>query len=101
MISIPNKYRNHGGVNRYPMRRAAEGIIPEDLRLRRDKAGFIFPAPYYEFIKYFEEQTGKTSPIVPRGEVHSVEQRREYYYNHLERGAFLFNSACDIFHGLL
>lgn len=101
MISIPNQYRNHEGVNRYLMRRAGEGIIPEDLRLRRDKAGFIFPAPYYEYLRYFEEQTGKSSPILSRGQVHSLEQKREYYYNHLERGSFLFNSACDIFFDLL
>jgi asparagine synthase (glutamine-hydrolysing) len=41
--SLPSNYILRDGYTKYAYRRAMEGIIPEDIRLRTDKRGFTMP----------------------------------------------------------
>jgi asparagine synthase (glutamine-hydrolysing) len=42
-LSIPATYKIHNGWSKYPLRRAAEGILPKEIQWRKDKMGFVTP----------------------------------------------------------
>lgn len=42
-FSLPNKYKINEGTTKYIMREALEGILPEKVRDRKDKMGFVTP----------------------------------------------------------
>ena len=42
-LSMPSKLKIRNGVNKYILRNAGHGILPEEIRLRRDKVGFQTP----------------------------------------------------------
>lgn len=43
-FSLPNNLKIRNGVGKWILREAMKGILPEDVRTRKDKAGFIAPA---------------------------------------------------------
>lgn len=43
-FSLPNKFKIRNGLGKWILREAMKGILPENVRTRRDKAGFIAPA---------------------------------------------------------
>ncbi|MBL7129801.1 MAG: asparagine synthase (glutamine-hydrolyzing) [Candidatus Omnitrophica bacterium] len=43
-FSLPNKFKIRNGLGKWVLREAMKGILPEDVRTRKDKAGFISPA---------------------------------------------------------
>ncbi|MBF0300709.1 MAG: asparagine synthetase B, partial [Oligoflexia bacterium] len=43
-FSITNKYKIRNGIGKWLLREAMKGILPEKVRTRKDKAGFIAPA---------------------------------------------------------
>ena len=43
-FSLPNEFKIKNGVGKWILREAMKGILPEDVRTRKDKAGFIAPA---------------------------------------------------------
>jgi asparagine synthase (glutamine-hydrolysing) len=43
-FSLPNKFKIRNGLGKWILREAMKGILPEDVRTRKDKAGFIAPA---------------------------------------------------------
>ena len=43
-FSLPNKFRIRNGIGKWLLRESMKGILPEDVRTRKDKAGFIAPA---------------------------------------------------------
>jgi asparagine synthase (glutamine-hydrolysing) len=43
IFSLPAVYKFHNGFTKYLLRRACKGIIPEDVRLRKNKLGFAVP----------------------------------------------------------
>lgn len=43
-FSLPNSLKIRNGVGKWILREAMKGILPEDVRTRKDKAGFIAPA---------------------------------------------------------
>ena len=42
-MSIPASYKIHNGWSKYPLRCAAEGILPKEIQWRKDKMGFVTP----------------------------------------------------------
>ncbi len=42
-LSIPSKYKIRNGVNKYILRNAGQGILPDDILSRKDKIGFQTP----------------------------------------------------------
>ncbi|MGA7160620.1 MAG: asparagine synthase (glutamine-hydrolyzing) [Bacteroidota bacterium] len=42
-MSIPASYKIHNGWSKYPLRGAAEGILPKEIQWRKDKMGFVTP----------------------------------------------------------
>ena len=42
--SLPNKYKIRNGLGKWVLRESMKGILPEKVRTRKDKAGFIAPA---------------------------------------------------------
>jgi len=42
--SLDNKYKIRNGIGKWVLREAMKGILPEKVRTRKDKAGFIAPA---------------------------------------------------------
>jgi asparagine synthase (glutamine-hydrolysing) len=43
-FSLPNRFKIRNGLGKWILREAMKGILPEDVRTRKDKAGFIAPA---------------------------------------------------------
>ena len=43
-FSLPNNYKIRDGMGKWILREAMRGILPEKIRSRKDKAGFIVPA---------------------------------------------------------
>lgn len=43
-FTLPNRMKIRGGLGKWVHREAMRDILPEDVRLRKDKAGFIAPA---------------------------------------------------------
>jgi len=42
-FSIPSSFKIHHGWNKYLLRKAMEGIVPDEIGKRRQKMGFYFP----------------------------------------------------------
>ena len=42
-MQIPVQFKIHNGWSKYPLRCAAEGIIPKEVQWRKDKMGFVTP----------------------------------------------------------
>ena len=43
IFSIPSSYKIHNGWNKYLLRKAMEGIVPDEICRRKQKMGFYFP----------------------------------------------------------
>lgn len=43
-FSLPNRFKIRDGTGKWLLREAMKGILPEPVRVRKDKAGFIAPA---------------------------------------------------------
>lgn len=44
VLGMRSEWKIRDGWTKYPLRRAGEGLVPESIRLRRDKMGFLTPA---------------------------------------------------------
>lgn len=44
VFSLPSVYKMHNGWNKYLLREGIKGLVPEDIRWRKDKGGFLTPA---------------------------------------------------------
>lgn len=60
VLRIPPEKRYPLGSHRYLMRQVMEGLLPNSIVNRRDKAGTIFPAAYYRWLRYYENKTGNS-----------------------------------------
>jgi len=49
VYSLPVEYKFRDGLGRYMMRRAMEGLLPEEIRLRASKFGAAVPNIFYRF----------------------------------------------------
>lgn len=43
-FSLPNKFKIRNGLGKWMLRESMKGILPENVRTRKDKSGFIAPA---------------------------------------------------------
>lgn len=43
LFALPAAYKIHNGWSQYLLRESMKGILPETIRLRRDKKGFFVP----------------------------------------------------------
>lgn len=43
-FSLPSKFKIRNGLGKWIVRESMKGILPEDVRMRKDKSGFIAPA---------------------------------------------------------
>ena len=43
-FSLPNKFKVRNGLGKWLLRESMKGILPEKVRTRKDKAGFVAPA---------------------------------------------------------
>ena len=46
-LGLPEEYKLHKGITKRVLRDAMRGILPDKIRLRRDKLGFITPERYW------------------------------------------------------
>ena len=49
VYSLPSGFKHKDGLGRYLMRRAMEGLLPEDVRMRTSKSGAAVPNIFYRF----------------------------------------------------
>lgn len=49
VLSFPSWMKNRPGMDRYLFRQAMKGLVPEEIRLRRDKTGAVIPHIYTRF----------------------------------------------------
>ena len=88
-LSAPIHYRADRRTDRLLMREALRGIIPEELRTRRDKAGSIYPGPIEQFFKFYQEQSGDSA-------IGARRSGRQEFLARTRARAFLLNLACQI-----
>ncbi len=50
-LAFPSRLKQHQGTNRYLFRESIKGFVPENIRLRNDKAGTTIPQTYYSLIQ--------------------------------------------------
>lgn len=55
VYSLPEAYKNSHGSGRYLMRRALQGKVPEELRVRNNKFGAALPNVFYRLVQDKEE----------------------------------------------
>ena len=54
VFQIPSVYKIHNGWSKFLLRQAMKGILPEEIRLRKDKIGFATPE-YFWLVKIKNE----------------------------------------------
>ena len=59
VFSIPSAYKIHEGESKYLLRESMKGVIPDAIRLRRDKKGFATPE-----LKWFKEYKNELKGLV-------------------------------------
>ncbi len=59
MFSIPSAYKIHQGTSKYLLRESMKGVIPDAIRLRKDKKGFVTPE-----LKWFKEYKNELKGLV-------------------------------------
>lgn len=72
-MSIPAAYKIHHGWSKYPLRCASEGIIPEEIRWRKDKMGFVTPQD--EWMKLLSPKIQSLLLDTPLRSEHFVDQQ--------------------------
>ena len=64
LFSIPSSFKIHDGWNKYLLRKAMEGIVPDEILKRKQKMGFYFPEqkwlndigkPVYDLLQTMED----------------------------------------------
>ena len=64
VMAVPASFKIHQGIRKHLLRTAFKGILPEPIRNRQDKMGFVTPnnqwikALRHQIRPYFEEQDG-------------------------------------------
>ena len=59
VFSIPSAYKIYNGESKYLLRESMKGVIPDAIRLRRDKKGFATPE-----LKWFKEYKNELKTLV-------------------------------------
>lgn len=80
VFSLPTHWLMHGGSNKYLLREAMRGILPEPVRQRRDKFGFPVPEVrwlYGDFRPHIEDLLSSRE-FVERGQFDARRLLQEY-----------------------
>ena len=61
MLSLPDEYKLSNGVTKKVLREGMKGIIPEEIRHRMDKKGFVTPEEVWirKNASFFRRELGK------------------------------------------
>ena len=54
VFQIPSVYKIHNGWSKYVLRKSIKGLIPEEIRLRKDKIGFA--TPEFQWLNEMKEE---------------------------------------------
>jgi asparagine synthase (glutamine-hydrolysing) len=54
VFRIPSVYKIYSGWSKYLLRAATKGVLPEEIRLRKDKIGFA--TPEYDWLNELKEE---------------------------------------------
>jgi asparagine synthase (glutamine-hydrolysing) len=57
LFSIPSSYKVQNGLSKFLLRESVRGIVPEEVRCRKDKVGFA--APDLQWLQYMKEDFKK------------------------------------------
>lgn len=81
---LPNRFKIRNGLGKWIIREAMKGILPEEVRTRKDKAGFIAPAD--EWFKTINrpqiEDLINSDSFADRG-IFNVNRIKDIYQEHL------------------
>lgn len=79
-FAIPPNYKIRKGQGKYILRKAIKGLIPEPIRNRTDKMGFV--APTHEWIELLRQELKPyfTSSLNPWLNVKALEQRYDIFF---------------------
>jgi asparagine synthase (glutamine-hydrolysing) len=87
-FSLPNRFKIRNGLGKWLTREALRGILPENVRTRKDKAGFIAPADEWfrstnraQLAELLNSESLKSRLIFNEGRINKI------FQEHLERKA--------------
>jgi len=83
-FSLPNRFKIRDGVGKWVLREAMKGILPEDIRTRKDKAGFIAPADeWFRTINRTQIEEMINSDLFKSRGIFNVKRVNEVFCEHL------------------
>jgi len=78
-FSLPGKMKIRGGLGKWLLRESMEGILPDEIRLRKDKSGFVAPADEWfrtvnrqEISRMISSPDFRCAKYLDRGKVHAI-----------------------------
>ena len=83
-FSLPNKFKVRNGLGKWLLRESMKGILPEKVRTRKEKAGFVAPASEWfreANRKDIEELISKNNFV--NSEIYDVGKVKEVFVDHL------------------
>lgn len=91
-LSIPSSYKIHKGWSKYILRCAVKSLIPEEIRLRRDKKGFVTPEKKYLSEKW--EELKEFLHLAPEFINGDEVMKRKDYFLHNPQTLWRFINLC-------
>ncbi len=86
-FSLPNKFKIRRGLGKWLLRESMKGVLPEKVRTRKDKAGFIAPAnEWFRTTNRRELYDLINSPSVKSRGIFKVDRLNAIYDEHLAGG---------------
>jgi asparagine synthase (glutamine-hydrolysing) len=84
-FALDNSYKIRNGLGKWLLREATKGILPEEVRLRKDKTGFN--APFDEWIRH--ENRAQLEELIARdsyvnNEIYRKERVKKIFQEHLD-----------------
>lgn len=83
-FSLPNKFKIREGLGKWILRECMKGILPESVRTRKDKAGFIAPADvWFRTTNKTQLETLINSPSLKKRNIFKIAKVKEIFTEHL------------------
>jgi len=84
-FNLNNKYKIRNGIGKWILRESMKGILPEKVRTRKDKAGFISPADeWFRTINKNQILTMLNSQELKNMNLFNIDELKKVYNEHLK-----------------
>ncbi len=86
-LALPSNLLIKNGMTKYILRQAMKGILPEKIRIRRDKMGYTTPEDDWLRTKIFKDYTISilNDAVLPQSGYLDINKAKKMYQAHLEK----------------